>query len=79
MHRVTGEAVVKATSNATADLPLGRQPRSCPAGDLFHINLRCNSRQFLIAKTLRRDVLLAVLNKDQAEVCREGVWAMPDG
>ena len=63
MHRVTGEAVVKATSSATADLPLGRQPRSCPAGASFHITLRCNSRQFLIAKGLRRDVLLAVLAK----------------
>ena len=56
-----------------------RAKRLLPSGCSFHITLRCNSRQFLIAKTLRRDVLLAVLNKDQAEVCREGVWAMPDG
>ncbi|MFL0775265.1 MAG: transposase, partial [Prochlorococcus sp.] len=35
------------------------------SGCSFHITLRCNSRQFLIAKALRRDVLLAVLNKAQ--------------
>ena len=32
-------------------------------GYSFHITLRCNSRQFLIAKGLRRDVLLAMLAK----------------
>ena len=37
---------------------------SClPQGHAFHITLRCDSRQFLIAKALRRDVLLAVLKK----------------
>ena len=35
------------------------------SGCSFHITLRCNSRQFLIAKALRRDVLLAVLKKAQ--------------
>ena len=40
-----------------------RAKRLLPSGCSFHITLRCNSRQFLIAKTLRRDVLLAVLNK----------------
>ena len=40
-----------------------RAPRHLPKGYLFHITLRCNSRQFLIAKGLRRDVLLAVLAK----------------
>ena len=35
------------------------------SGCSFHIRLRCNSRQFLIAKALRLDVLLAVLNKAQ--------------
>jgi len=32
------------------------------------MTLRCNSRQFLIAKGLRRDVLLPVLAKAQAKV-----------
>ena len=68
MHRVAGEDGVIATSSATADLPLYRQPRSCPAGDSFYITLRCNSRQFLIAKGLRRDVLLAVLSKAKEKV-----------
>jgi putative transposase len=40
-----------------------RAPRHLPKGYSFHITLRCNSRQFLIAKGLRRDVLLAVLAK----------------
>ena len=45
-----------------------RPPGHLPQGYLFHITLRCNSRQFLIAKGLRRDVLLAVLAKAQAKV-----------
>ena len=45
-----------------------RSPRHLPQGYSFHITLRCNSRQFLIAKGLRRDVLLAVLAKAQAKV-----------
>jgi putative transposase len=45
-----------------------RKPRHLPQGYSFHITLRCNSRQFLIAKGLRRDVLLAVLAKAQAKV-----------
>ena len=45
-----------------------RSPRQLPQGYSFHITLRCNSRQFLIAKGLRRDVLLAVLAKAQAKV-----------
>jgi REP element-mobilizing transposase RayT len=45
-----------------------RPPRHLPQGYSFHITLRCNSRQFLIAKGLRRDVLLAVLAKAQAKV-----------
>jgi hypothetical protein len=31
-----------------------RSPRHLPQGYSFHITLRCNSRQFLIAKGLRR-------------------------
>ncbi|MFL0724616.1 MAG: transposase, partial [Prochlorococcus sp.] len=45
-----------------------RQPRYLPQGYSFHITLRCNSRQFLIAKGLRRDVLLAVLAKAKQKV-----------
>ena len=45
-----------------------RQPRSLPSGYSFHVTLRCNSRQFLIAKGLRRDVLLAVLYKAKQKV-----------
>jgi putative transposase len=40
-----------------------RPSRSLPAGHSFHITLRCNSRQFLIAKRIRRDVLLVILEK----------------
>jgi putative transposase len=40
-----------------------RHSRSLPTGYSFHITLRCNSRQFLIAKRFRRDVLLVVLEK----------------
>ena len=47
---------------------MARQPRYLPAGHSFHITLRCNSRQFLIAKGLRRDVLLAVLAKAKQKV-----------
>ena len=47
---------------------MSRSPRHLPQGYSFHITLRCNSRQFLIAKGLRRDVLLAVLAKAQAKV-----------
>ena len=45
-----------------------RRSRLIPQGYSFHVTLRCNSRQFLIAKGLRRDVLLAVLAKAQAKV-----------
>ncbi|KZR77775.1 Transposase IS200 like protein [Prochlorococcus marinus str. MIT 1323] len=44
---------------------MARAKRLLPSGCSFHIALRCNSRQCLIAKTLKRDVLLAVLNKTQ--------------
>ena len=47
---------------------MGRTPRHLPQGHSFHITLRCNSRQFLIAKGLRRDVLLAVLTKAKQKV-----------
>ena len=47
---------------------MGRRARYLPAGHSFHITLRCNSRQFLIAKGLRRDVLLAVLAKAKQKV-----------
>ena len=42
-----------------------RPKRHLPQGHSFHITLRCNSRQFLIAKRIRRDVLLVVLQKAQ--------------
>jgi REP element-mobilizing transposase RayT len=42
---------------------VGRTTRHLPQGHSFHITLRCNSRQFLIAKRIRRDVLLVVLEK----------------
>jgi len=42
-----------------------RPKRHLPQGHSFHITLRCNSRQFLLAKQLRRDVLLVVLEKAQ--------------
>ena len=45
-----------------------RSTRCLPQGYSFHITLRCNSRQFLIAKGLRRDVLLSVLAKAQAKI-----------
>jgi hypothetical protein len=35
-----------------------RTPRCLPQEHSFHITLRCNSRQFLSAKRIRRDVLL---------------------
>ena len=44
---------------------MARAKRLLLSGCSFHITLRCNSRQFLIAKALRRDVLLAVLKKAQ--------------
>ena len=47
---------------------MARKPRYLPAGHSFHVTLRCNSRQFLIAKGLRRDVLLAVLAKAKQKV-----------
>ena len=43
-------------------------PRHLLQGFSFHITLRCNSREFFIAKGLRRDVLLAVLAKAQIKV-----------
>ncbi len=48
----------------TADnwvLRMARAKRLLSSGCSFHITLRCNSRQFLIANALRRDVFLAVL------------------
>ena len=47
---------------------MGRLPRNLPEGHSFHLTLRCNSREFLIAKGLRRDVLLAVLSKAKEKV-----------
>ncbi|KZR68646.1 Transposase IS200 like protein [Prochlorococcus marinus str. MIT 1313] len=44
---------------------MARAKRLLPTGCSFHITLRCNSRQCLIAKALRRDVLLVVLKKAQ--------------
>ncbi|MFL0762970.1 MAG: transposase [Prochlorococcus sp.] len=44
---------------------MARAKRLLPHRCSFPITLRCNSRQFLIAKALRRDVLLAVLKKAQ--------------
>ena len=66
---------------------MARQPRYLPADHSFHITLRCNSRQFLIAKGLRRDVLLAVLTKAKQDEytknwinspCHSGFRYMPD-
>ena len=42
-----------------------RARRQLPDGCSFHITLRCNSRAFLIARGVRRDLLLAVLGKGQ--------------
>ena len=42
-----------------------RSRRLLPQGHSFHITLRCNSRAFLIAKRIRRDLLLVVLAKAQ--------------
>ena len=57
--RDTGQsAVIQLSSHS-----ISRSSRSFPAGHSFHITLRCNSRQFLIAKRIRRDVLLVVLEK----------------
>ena len=47
---------------------MNKKPRQLPQGHSFHITLRCNSRAFLIAKRLRRDVLLAVLAKAQTKI-----------
>jgi REP element-mobilizing transposase RayT len=61
----------KARASRGKYLPLKampRTPRLLPQGYSFHITFRCNSRQFLIAKGLRRDVLLAVLAMAQAKV-----------
>jgi putative transposase len=52
----------------SAQKEMPRSPRHLPQRYSFHITLRCNSRQFLIAKGLRRDVLLAVLAKAQAKL-----------
>ena len=45
-----------------------RPHRHLPEGYSFHITLRCNSRAFLIAKRIRRDLLLVVLAKAQQKV-----------
>lgn len=42
---------------------MGRAPRQLPDGCSFHVTLRCNSRAFLISRSVRRDLLLAVLGK----------------
>jgi putative transposase len=46
----------------------------------FHITLCCNSRQFVIAKGLRRDELLPVLKRAQEKVPHRmhGVCLMPN-
>ena len=49
-------------------IQMGCHHRYLLLGHSFHITLRCNSRQFLIAKGLRRDVLLAVLAKAKQKV-----------
>ncbi|KZR74515.1 Transposase IS200 like protein [Prochlorococcus marinus str. MIT 1323] len=55
---------------------MARAKRLLPHGCSFHITLRCNSRQFLIAKALRRDVLLAVLKKAKQKFAVKvyGLW-----
>ena len=45
-----------------------RSPRDLPQGYSFHVTLRCNSRQFLIAKGLRQHMTSAALAKAQAKV-----------
>lgn len=45
-----------------------RPTRHLPQGWSFHITLRCNSREFLITKGLKRDVLLRVLLRAQEKV-----------
>ena len=42
---------------------MGRSRLKLPDGCSFHITLRCNSRAFLIARGVRRDLLLPVLRK----------------
>ena len=44
---------------------MGRSRWKLPDGCSFHITLRCNSRGFLIARGVRRDLLLPVLRKWQ--------------
>jgi REP element-mobilizing transposase RayT len=44
---------------------MGRAARQLPDGCSFPITLRCNSRAFLIARGVRRDLLLAVLRRGQ--------------
>ena len=55
---------------------MARQLRSLPSGYSFHITLRCNSRQYLIAKGLRRDVLLAVLDQAKQKVACKVQYAV---
>lgn len=45
-----------------------RSPRHLPQGYSYHITLKCNSCQFLIAKGLRGGILLAVLAKAQEKI-----------
>jgi REP element-mobilizing transposase RayT len=61
-----GQSIKIQVSALTFQMP--RSPRHLPQGYSYHITLRCNSRQLLIAKGLRRDVLLAVLAKAQAKI-----------
>ena len=56
--------------NESCSAPVSRSPRHLQQGYSLRITLRCNSRQFLIAKGLRRDVLLSVFSKAQAKVPR---------
>jgi len=44
---------------------MGRSRWKLPDGCSFHITLRWNSRACLIARGVRRDLLLAVLRKGQ--------------
>ena len=44
---------------------MGRSAMQLPDGCSFHITLRCNSRAFLIARGVRRDLLLGALHKAQ--------------
>jgi putative transposase len=61
--RHTGGLIDSTQLPSTPIYSMPRHSRSLPAGHSFHITLRCNSHQFLIAKRIRRDVMLVVLEK----------------